>query len=137
MEQNVKQVIVLRKDLHMRKGKMVAQGAHASVDAFLSLFSRNRDGNHTTTYTLQVKDETMLSYWLDGSFTKICLYVESEDELTELYERIRRENPDIPVALIEDMGLTEFHGQITRTAVGIGPYWADEIDKFTRDLKLL
>ncbi len=28
-----KQVIVLRKDLNMRKGKMVAQGAHASMRA--------------------------------------------------------------------------------------------------------
>lgn len=37
---NVKQVIVMRKDLNMRKGKMIAQGAHASVDALLSLFSR-------------------------------------------------------------------------------------------------
>lgn len=136
MERNVKQVIVLRKDLHMRKGKMVAQGAHASVDAFLSLFTRNRQEGETT-YTLQVKDNTMLSYWLDGSYTKICLYVESETALVELYERIRRENPAIPVALIEDMGLTEFHGQVTKTAVGIGPYWAEDIDHFTKDLKLL
>lgn len=136
MERNVKQVIVLRKDLHMRKGKMVAQGAHASVDAFLSLFTKT-EGNGETSYTLHVQDESMLSYWLDGSYTKICLYVESEQELVELYERIRIENPTIPVALIEDMGLTEFHGQVTKTAVGIGPYWSDEIDRFTKDLKLL
>lgn len=136
MEQNVKQVIVLRKDLHMRKGKMVAQGAHASVDAFLSLFTET-EKEEETTYTLHVKDKSMLSHWLDGSFTKICLYVESEQELVELYERIRREASAIPVALIEDMGLTEFHGQITKTAVGIGPYWSEEIDRFTKDLKLL
>jgi len=30
-----KQVIVLRKDLGMRKGKMVDQGAHASLGAIL------------------------------------------------------------------------------------------------------
>lgn len=136
MERNVKQVIVLRKDLHMRKGKMVAQGAHASVDAFLSMFTeKKKDGE--TTYTLHVKDDSMLSYWLDGTYTKICLYVESEEELTGLYEKIREEAPQIPLALIEDMGLTEFHGQITKTAVGIGPYWADEIDCFTKNLKLL
>lgn len=136
MERNVKQVIVIRKDLHMRKGKMVAQGAHASVDAFLSIFTKGRNSNEIT-YTLHVKDNTMLSYWLDGSYTKICLYVESESELVELYERIHQEEPAIPLALIEDMGLTEFHGQVTKTAVGIGPYWSDEIDRFTKDLKLL
>lgn len=136
MERNVKQVIVLRKDLHMRKGKMVAQGAHASVDAFLSLFTQTKKEGETT-YTLQVKDESMLSYWMDGSFAKICLYVESEEALVELYERVQRENPQIPVTLIEDAGLTEFHGQTTKTAIGIGPYWAEDIDHFTKDLKLL
>lgn len=136
MERNVKQVIVLRKDLHMRKGKMVAQGAHASVDALLTLFTKSKERTGTT-YTLHVQNESMLSYWFDGSYTKICLYVESEEALIELYEQIHKGNPDIPLALIEDMGLTEFHGQITKTAVGIGPYWSDEIDKFTRNLKLL
>lgn len=136
MERNVKQVIVLRKDLHMRKGKMVAQGAHASVDALLSLFTKTRKEDETT-YSVRVKDNSMLSLWMDGTYTKICLYVESEDELTGLYHRICEEAPEIPVALIEDMGLTEFHGQITKTAVGIGPYWAEEIDRFTKDLKLL
>ena len=33
----VKQVIVMRKDLNMRKGKMIAQGSHASVNAILNL----------------------------------------------------------------------------------------------------
>lgn len=44
---NVKQVIVMRKDLNMRKGKMIAQGAHASVDALLSLFHvlKRREGD--------------------------------------------------------------------------------------------
>lgn len=32
MEIEHKQVIVLHKDLNMRKGKMVAQGAHASMN---------------------------------------------------------------------------------------------------------
>lgn len=136
MGRNVKQVIVLRKDLHMRKGKMVAQGAHASVDAFLSLFTQT-GANGETSYTLHVKDDSMLSLWMDGSYAKICLYVESEEELTGLYQKIHEEAPKIPLALIEDMGLTEFHGQTTKTAVGIGPYWADEIDRFTQDLKLL
>ena len=33
----MKQVIVIRKDLNMRKGKMIAQGAHASIDAILGM----------------------------------------------------------------------------------------------------
>ena len=32
----IKQVIVMRRDLNMRKGKMVAQGAHASMAVLLN-----------------------------------------------------------------------------------------------------
>jgi PTH2 family peptidyl-tRNA hydrolase len=32
-----KQVIIIRKDLNMRKGKMIAQGAHASMKAIFDL----------------------------------------------------------------------------------------------------
>ena len=34
MSDKIKQVIVMRTDLHMRKGKMIAQGAHASMKVF-------------------------------------------------------------------------------------------------------
>ncbi|WP_300727872.1 aminoacyl-tRNA hydrolase [uncultured Bacteroides sp.] len=135
-ERYVKQVIVMRKDLNMRKGKMIAQGAHASVDALLSLFSRTEKEDKTT-YTLTYGDDSPLAGWLNGLYAKICLYVNSEEELVSLYERIRRENPAIPLALIEDAGLTEFHGVETKTCIGIGPWWSEEIDVFTRDLKLL
>ena len=43
MTTTFKQVIVIRKDLNMRKGKMVAQGAHASMAAILNL--ARREGN--------------------------------------------------------------------------------------------
>lgn len=135
-ERAVKQVIVMRKDLNMRKGKMIAQGSHASVDALLSLFScTEADGK--TTFTLTYGDDSPLAEWLNGLYAKICLYVNSEEELVSLYQRIQDENPEIPVSMIVDAGLTEFHGQETKTYIGIGPWWADEIDVFTSDLKLL
>ena len=126
----------MRKDLNMRKGKMIAQGAHASVDALLSLFGqREEDGK--TTYTLTYGEDSPLAEWLGGMYAKICVYVNSEKELMEIYKRICQENPAIPLALIEDAGLTEFHGIPTKTCLGIGPWWAEEIDRFTGDLKLL
>lgn len=135
-ERKVKQVIVMRKDLKMRKGKMIVQGAHASLDAFLRLFSMKEDIEYVH-YDLSYTKKSMLSYWMDGSFAKICVSVDSEEELVMLYDRIVSENSSIPIALIEDAGLTEFHGEITKTCIAIGPYWGDEIDIFTRDLKLL
>lgn len=132
----VKQVIVMRKDLHMRKGKMIAQGAHASVDSLLSFFSyRSQSGVITRSVTYD--QESPLNEWLNGMYAKICLYVESEEELVALYDRIRTESPQIPVSMIVDAGLTEFHGEETKTCIGIGPWWSDEIDVFTGQLNLL
>ena len=71
----LKQVIVLRKDLNMRKGKMVAQGAHASMAAILT--------NAGT-----IKKQADVKEWLGGSFAKICVSVDSEEELTQIYESI-------------------------------------------------
>jgi PTH2 family peptidyl-tRNA hydrolase len=44
---------------------------------------------------------------------------------------------NIPCALIEDNGLTEFKGIKTKTCCAIGPYISEEIDKITSHLKLL
>ena len=83
-ERAVKQVIVMRKDLNMRKGKMIAQGSHASVDALLSLFSCTEEDGKTT-FTLTYGDDSPLAEWLNGLYAKICLYVNSEEELVALY----------------------------------------------------
>lgn len=136
---NVKQVIVMRRDLNMRKGKMVAQGAHASLGALLQMFSRSKKQlgyRHEYYIGTQFQQDSVLDRWLNGKFTKICVYVNSEQELLDLYERVYS-NSKMPVALIEDAGLTEFNGVKTKTCIGIGPWDAKEIDKFTGNLPLL
>lgn len=123
-----KQVIVLRKDLNMRKGKMVAQGAHASLRAILNL--ARREGG-SLVIPLDVRNEP----WLCGRFKKICVSVDSESELLELHRRATAAN--LIAALIQDAGLTEFGGIPTYTAVAIGPDEGDKIDQFTAGLPLL
>ena len=76
-----------------------------------------------------------LDEWLRGSFTKICLYVESEEELDKLYCEAKAQA--LPVVMIEDNGWTEFGGKKTKTCIAIGPAEAEEIDKVTGKLKLL
>jgi PTH2 family peptidyl-tRNA hydrolase len=124
----VKQVIVLRKDLNMRKGKMIAQGAHASLGAIL----KNPKALFNAIFK---RDRSPLSIWLKNSFTKVVLSVNTEQELFMLSDDARREG--IPYAVIRDSGRTEFNGVPTYTAIAIGPYWSDEIDKITGELKLL
>ena len=123
-----KQVIVLRKDLNMRKGKMVAQGAHASMGAILKLARREAD-------TLVIPLDARIEPWLCGRFAKICASVSSEAELLELYERATAAG--LVTSLIQDAGFTEFDGVATYTAIAIGPDRVEAIDPFTRHLPLL
>lgn len=131
-----KQVIVMRKDLNMRKGKMVAQGAHASMAVILDLFESliDRMDDSTRYFTSFEKGSPVLE-WLTGKFTKICVSVDSEQQLLEIYQKAKDAN--IPSALITDSGLTEFNGVPTNTCCGIGPWHSEEIDKITGHLKLL
>ncbi len=138
MEQ-VKQVIVMRSDLGMRKGKMIAQGAHASMGALLRFFDITKtpsveEGGGITSYSVSFQEDSVLGQWLGGVFTKICLRVDSEEELLSLEAKCQEAG--IPCALIVDSGLTEFHGHRTVTCLGIGPWNSAEIDKVTGDLKL-
>lgn len=125
-----KQVLVLRKDLGMRKGKMVAQGAHASMAAIL-LEAVPGKGN---TLCLNL-DDPNLGPWLTGKFKKICVSVDSEAELDEIYARAKKEK--IPCSLIIDSGMTEFSGVPTKTAVAVGPAPDEIVNRVTSHLKLL
>lgn len=129
----------MRKDLGMRKGKMCSQAAHSSIGALLSLFTKeevvepSRDPYYR--FTLEFGKDSILDDWLNGLFTKICVGVNSEEELLDVYKKAQ--DLDIPVKLITDSGLTEFHGVPTNTCLCIGPYTAEVIDQITGNLPLL
>lgn len=142
-ERNTKQVIVFRKDLlkgehSLRKGKIAAQVAHASLGALLKWASRSHIPTKTgyrASIEFYFDNDSILNKWLNGIFTKICVMVDNEEELLKLYNKIKNES-NIPCVLITDAGNTEFHGVPTNTCIGIGPWWSDEIDVFTKDLLL-
>jgi PTH2 family peptidyl-tRNA hydrolase len=134
----------MRKDLNMRKGKMVAQGAHASLAVVLEHAQRpDMKGDCVVLdlydSTVELRDRYRTEYplgtWLKGSFTKVCVSVDSEDELLAIAATARLKG--IPSVVITDNGLTEFNGVPTKTCCGIGPWWSDEIDEITGHLKLL
>jgi PTH2 family peptidyl-tRNA hydrolase len=149
MNKEPKQVIVMRTDLGMRKGKMIAQGAHASLGVILGLMKRSQDeevlfGSREgiklkptgkARLILPYETNSHLGRWLEGRFTKICLRCESEEELLELLNAA--EAAELPCKLIIDAGLTEFDGIPTKTCIAIGPANPDKIDKITGHLKLL
>jgi PTH2 family peptidyl-tRNA hydrolase len=123
-----KQVIVMRKDLNMRKGKMIAQGAHASLKVLL-------DRGTTADATVTIALTEAMAAWVGGRFTKVCVSVDSEAALGEIAARAAAAG--VPCAVIVDAGQTEFHGVPTRTCCAVGPAWADEVDAITGGLPLL
>ena len=129
---NTKQVIVIRKDLKMRKGKMIAQGAHASMKIFFDRIAIQ----YGTNGEIMLNGITPeMDAWINGLFTKICVGVNGEAELMNVYEHAQEKG--IPCSLIQDAGLTEFDGVPTYTAVAVGPDRSETIDEVTGHLNLL
>lgn len=114
-----KMCIVMRTDLKMSVGKMIAQACHAAVD----VSEKSKQENHSG-----------WRKWRDEGAKKVALYVESQEELEELAEKADKLN--IVYSLIQDRGLTEvLPGSIT--SLGLGPDRNDKMDKVTGNLPLL
>jgi len=124
----VKQVIVIRKDLRMRRGKEIAQSCHSSI-AFLSHIVR--DAIERSSIPLLTSEQVD---WIIGRFTKICVCVNSEQELLEIQKKAQEVG--LTVHLITDAGLTEFNGVPTNTCLAVGPHDAEKIDPITGHLSL-
>ncbi|RME79193.1 MAG: peptidyl-tRNA hydrolase [Methanobacteriota archaeon] len=111
---NLKQAIIVNKELDMGKGKACAQVAHASIQAFLEAKE-------------SIRDE-----WLSQGSKKIVLKA-TEEELLNIYKEAR--SYGIAASLIRDAGLTQIKpGSLT--AVAVGPAEEGEIDKLVKELKL-
>lgn len=126
---DIKQVIVVRKDLNMRKGKIAAQVAHASMK-FLVDNNESKNGKQ-----LHVSLSIEEAAWIAGSFAKVVVSVDSENELRDLM--LKAEIDGVEVHHIIDSGKTEFHDVPTLTCAAFGPDRSDLIDKITGNLKLL
>ena len=133
MINDTKQVIVIRKDLKMRKGKMVSQGAHASGKVFFDRGSIITNDAGTRVLCIPLTDD--MEEWVENIFTKIVCSVNSLEELIALFDLAH--TLGIPCSLIQDAGLTEFGGVPTYTAIAIGPAKNEEVDKVTKGLPLL
>jgi len=112
----LKQVILVRKDLKLTKGKMAAQVSHASVEAALK------------------SEKDVLGGWRRAGMKKSVLAVENKEALLR-YKRMAGE-VGLVTALITDAGHTQLPAG-TMTCLAIGPDGEEKIDRVTGDLKLI
>ncbi len=111
-----KQVILVRDDLKLTKGKMAAQASHASVEALL----KSHKDDATT--------------WREQGMKKVVLKVNDIKELLDV--KRKAEDAGLVVALVTDAGHTQLPPS-TVTCLGIGPDKAESIDRITGHLKLI
>jgi PTH2 family peptidyl-tRNA hydrolase len=149
--ENIKQVIVIRRKypdgkggfFQLRTGKLIAQAAHASMKVLLdkmdfydvSLTTPPASSPRFAELSMIMPKSGCLYKWLNSPFTKIVVYVDSEEELLEIKQKA--EDAGILCALVTDAGKTEFHGEATNTVVAVGPEESEKIDKITGHLRLL
>jgi PTH2 family peptidyl-tRNA hydrolase len=114
-----KQVIAVRTDLGMSKGKMAVQVAHGSVSA---------------AERARVTKQEEWRAWMREGQKKVAVKVISEEEVLEL--RRQAITHSLPHAIIRDAGMTELPPG-TLTVIGIGPAKTQAVDAVTKDLKLL
>ena len=113
---NLKQVILVRDDLKLPKGKLAAQAAHASVEAVLK------------------SSDAIIKAWRKEGMAKIVLKVKDEKELVHYFQQAK--DADLAVSLITDAGRTVV-APGTKTCAAIGPDDEEKIDEITGKLSLL
>lgn len=111
-----KQVILVRQDLQLPKGKLAVQVAHASVENALKC------------------DKKLLNAWQAEGMKKIVLKVKDEKELRMYIQHSR--DMKLLTCLITDAGLTTV-APGTTTCGGIGPDEEEKIDRITGKLKMM
>jgi peptidyl-tRNA hydrolase, PTH2 family len=112
----MKQVILVRQDLKLPKGKLAAQVAHASVEAVLH------------------SDKKVVQAWRDEGMAKIVIKVKDEKELIKYFQQAKEEG--LAVSLITDAGRTVI-APGTKTCAGIGPDDDEKVDGITGKLSLM
>jgi len=111
----LKQAILIRKDIDISEGKKIVQGSHASLGAY------------------QHADQETFEAWNSQGQKKIVLKV-SKQELKDKMKKAQETN--VPCFQVKDAGHTEVEPG-TLTALGLGPAKESKLDKITSDLPLL
>lgn len=137
MEKEVKQYIIVRRDLGMSAGKAMAQAAHACMKVFFDKFEHTqvclKSGTDLVDGFVYIPSEEE-KLWINGMFTKITKGVKSEVKLMDVYNKAKEAG--LNVSLIKDAGLYGLDGE-NYTVVAVGPNYVDKCEPIVGKLRLL
>jgi PTH2 family peptidyl-tRNA hydrolase len=131
MSNDIKQVIVVRRDLNMRKSEMFSHAAHASMKFIVD----NNESERGDEISIKLSGEE--AKWINSGFRSIMVGIDSEDALNDLIFKARLSS--VEVYPIIDKGAPDENGETTETVVcaAFGPDVVEEVDQITGHLKLL
>lgn len=112
----MKQVMIVRRDLKMGKGKIAAQCCHGAIGSY------------------KKTDSEKIRKWENTGYAKVVCKADSLEELLELKKTA--DEMGISNYLVVDAGRTQLPTSTT-TVLALGPDEDEIIDKVTGDLKLL
>jgi len=138
----VRQIIVVRKDLHMPTGKVAAMAAHVAMTFITSRLKKGFTLNERSSEKLEGWFTPEQYLWLTQlepgsedqlSFAKIVVAVHSEEELWQVYDNAQRAG--LEVHKVVDSGYSH-NKPNTFTCIAIGPDYPDKLNPVTGELGL-
>ena len=124
----IKCVIVIRNDLNMRKGKMIAQGGHA-IQYIMQEYIRYLTGLWSPEIDHRISE---IESWMNDYDSRKIVVQATLAEIQEIISKCY----DAPITQVIDKGYTDVPSN-TLTCIALGPTEGDIIDKYTGGLKLL
>lgn len=124
---DIKQVIVVRKDLNLKKTELAAQVATASMGFLLE----NNESERSDEINVKLSNEEAL--WLNGSYEKIIVGVDSEKDLKDLIFKAELEGIGVYPVLGKYKG--KFDDDSVLMCAALGPDDSKIIGNVTGHLK--
>jgi len=139
MQKEVKQYIIVRRDLGMNAGKLAAQAGHACMKVFFDKMSSEpvispHPGQNEVFMRYSFDANLEETIWIEGKFTKITKGVKSEAKLMDVYNKAKEAG--LNVSLIKDAGIFGLEGE-NYTVVAVGPNYVDKCEPIVGKLRLL
>lgn len=117
-----KQLIVFSKENPLSKENACKLAAISSLSILINLFKKNLDDS----YSLDLEADQAVKYWLNGAFAKISVATKTNEELLNLSEKLNQSGIHNEIIQIDD-----------NYVLCVSPQFPENIDPFTKDLKLI
>jgi PTH2 family peptidyl-tRNA hydrolase len=127
MENDIKQVIVVRKDLNLKKSKLAAYVSHASMKFLLE----NNESERGDEFTIKLSPEEAV--WLKEGSSPLIFGINSETALRDMLFRAELDGIEVYPLFVESK--EDFGGEKTLVCAAFGPSSFGEFTKIVSKLK--